>query len=109
LVVGTCRDTALVGTALSGGSAIVVWFVTNVVLGPWVERRRRLAADKLKHDMEHFKCGGDECRYDLTVPRWFINRTLDPPKMGCPTTFAGSATRDAEVDDEVLVEQGVDR
>lgn len=46
--------TILVSSSLSGFSAIVVWFITNAMLGPRVERRKRLAEEKRKHAEELF-------------------------------------------------------
>lgn len=56
--------------------------MTNVLFGPWVERRKTLAAERRKYELEPAVCSGCQCQ----VPQWFAKRTggKDTPE-GRPT------------------------
>jgi hypothetical protein len=68
--------TVLAGLLVALVAGPVTWFITNAILGPWVDRRKLLTAEKRKHVMQPVAChpcGGGE------VPYWFASRPISFP------------------------------
>jgi hypothetical protein len=71
--------TSLVVAILAGPAT---WFITNALMSPWVEARKRLAEEKRKHEMRLVSChpcGGRE------VPDWFASRAVERTPLNYQT------------------------